>query len=73
MQKALNLLLGAILGGMVGGAVGLILAPMSGDELRMEIRDYSRQVRNDVDRAAKQRRAELELELANMRGEVVTS
>ena len=72
MQKAVNLIFGAVLGGLVGSALGLLLAPMSGDELRMEVREYSRQVRNEVERAASQRRAELERELANLRGEVIT-
>ena len=72
MQKALNLVLGLVLGGLVGSAVALLLTPMSGDELRMEVRDYSRQVRSEVEQAANARRAELERELANLRGEVVT-
>ena len=72
MQKALNLVLGLVLGGLVGSTVALLLTPMSGDELRMEVRDYSRQVRSEVEQAATARRAELERELANLRGEVVT-
>ncbi len=38
MQKALNLVLGMVLGGLVGSALGLLLTPMSGDELRMELK-----------------------------------
>lgn len=72
MQKGLNLVFGAILGGLVGSALALLLAPMSGDELRMEMREYSRQVKNEVERAAAQRRYELERELAQLRGEVET-
>lgn len=72
MQKALNLVLGMVLGGLVGSALALLLAPKSGDELRMELRDYSRQVRSEVEHAANARRIELERELANLRGELVT-
>ena len=72
MQKALNLVLGLVLGAMVGSAVALLLTPMSGDELRMEVKDYTRQVKSDVEQAANARRTELERELANLRGEVVT-
>jgi gas vesicle protein len=72
MQKALNFVLGMVLGGMVGSALALLLTPVSGDELRMEMKEYSRQVRSEVEQAANARRAELERELANMRGEVVT-
>lgn len=72
MQKALNLVLGFVLGGLVGSTLALLLTPVSGDELRMEMREYSRQVRDDVESAANARRAELERELANLRGEVIT-
>ena len=72
MQKALNLVLGMVLGGLVGSSLALLLTPMSGDELRMEMREYSRQVRDEVEQAATARRAQLERELANMRGEVIT-
>lgn len=72
MQRALNLVLGFILGGLVGTAVALMLAPMSGDELRMEVRDYSNRVRSEVELAANTRRAELERELAELRREVIT-
>lgn len=72
MEKALNFVLGLVLGAMVGSAAALMLTPMSGDELRMEVRDYTRQVKSDVEEAANARRMELERELANLRGEVVT-
>jgi gas vesicle protein len=72
MQKALNMVLGMVLGGLVGSAVALLLTPMSGDELRMEVRDYSRRVRSEVEQAATARRIELERELADMRGELIT-
>lgn len=72
MQKALNFVLGMVLGAMVGGTLALLLTPMSGDQLRMEVKDYTRQVKSDVEEAANARRMELERELANLRGEVVT-
>ncbi len=72
MQKALNFVLGLILGALVGSALALLLTPVSGDQLRMDVRDYTRQVRSEVEQAAKSRRIELERELANLRGEVIT-
>jgi gas vesicle protein len=72
MVKAVNFLMGAVLGGLVGSALALLLTPKSGDELQMDLREYTRQVRNEVERAAAQRRTELEIELANLRGEVIT-
>jgi gas vesicle protein len=72
MQKALNFVLGMVLGGLVGSALSLLLTPVSGDELRMQVNDYTRQVKSEVEQAANARRAELERELADLRGEVVT-
>jgi gas vesicle protein len=72
MQKALNLVLGVFLGFLVGSSLALLLTPVSGDQLRMDVRDYTRQVRNEVEQAARTRRIELERELADLRGEVVT-
>lgn len=72
MQKALNFVLGLTLGALVGSALALLLTPVSGDQLRMDVRDYTRQVRSEVEQAAKSRRIELERELANLRGEVIT-
>ena len=73
MQKALNLVIGMVLGSMVGSSLALLLAPMSGNRLRTEIKDYSRQVRQEVEQAATTRRIELERELADLRGEVETN
>jgi gas vesicle protein len=72
MGKVLNFILGFVLGGLVGGSIALLLTPMSGNELRTEVEDYTRQVRHEVEQAASARRLELERELANLRGEVVT-
>jgi gas vesicle protein len=72
MQKALNFVLGLVLGGLVGSTLGLLLTPVSGDELRMQVNEYTRQVKSEVEQAANARRMELERELADMRGEVVT-
>ncbi len=72
MQKALNFFLGAVLGGLVGSSLALLLTPVSGDELRMQVNEYTRQVKSEVEQAATARRVELERELADLRGEVVT-
>ena len=72
MRKVSSLLLGFVLGGIMGSAAVLLLTPLSGGDLRSEVRNYTRQVRNEVERAAAVRRAELELELAKLRGELVT-
>ncbi len=72
MQKALNFVLGMVLGGLVGSTLALLLTPVSGDELRMQVNEYTRQLKSEVQQAANARRVELERELADLRGEVVT-
>jgi gas vesicle protein len=72
MQKTFNFFLGAVLGGLVGSSLALLLTPVSGGELRMQVNEYTRQVKNEVEQAANTRRLELERELADLRGEVVT-
>jgi gas vesicle protein len=57
---------------MVGSSIALLTAPMSGNRLRIEFQDYTRQVRQEVEQAAAARRSELERELSNLRGEVIT-
>jgi gas vesicle protein len=72
MSKVASLFIGAILGGLVGSALALLLAPMSGNDLRSEVNHYTRRISQEVEQAAATRRAELERELANLRGEVIT-
>lgn len=72
MQKVLNFVFGFVMGGLVGSSIALLMAPMSGNRLRSEFQDYTRQVRQEVEHAAAVRRQELERELANLRGEVIT-
>ena len=56
MNRAINFLLGATIGGILGATIGILLAPTSGDQLRSEIA-----------KAAADRRAELEGQLAALR------
>lgn len=72
MKKFMNLVFGLVLGGLVGSTLALLLTPVSGEELKNSMRDYSNQVKNEVEQAASARRVEMERELANLRGEVIT-
>lgn len=72
MKKALNLLMGFVAGGLVGAALGILLAPESGRQLRSDIQNYGFQLRNEVSDAAKNRRHELEEQLARLRGEIIS-
>jgi len=64
-------LLSWIFGLAIGAVVGIVLvsffSPVSGDELRENLKDHYRDARVAAHNAAKERRAELERELETMR------
>jgi gas vesicle protein len=67
MQGTGKFLEGFILGGLVGVAVALLVTPASGNELRSRIQTEVDRVRGEVNRAAEERRSELEQQLAALR------
>jgi gas vesicle protein len=67
MKKFGNLLLGALLGGLVGSGLALLLAPASGEATRREIRNYFVNLKEEVQKAADEKRAELEEQLQALR------
>ena len=67
MRRAGNFLAGFIIGGLISAVLGLIFAPASGPQLRQRIVDYIQQTRADVEKAATDRRTELEIELQELR------
>ncbi len=73
MKKFRSAMLGAVLGAVVGSAVVLLFAPASGEETRQEIGSYFGNLKDEVQRAADEKRAELESQLEALRsGEDVT-
>ena len=73
MRKFGNLMLGAILGGLIGSALALLFAPATGEKTRNEIESYFKNLQEEVNRAAEEKRAELEAQLRKLRsGEDVT-
>jgi len=73
MRKFGKFFLGALIGGLVGSSLALLLAPASGEETRREIDKYFKNLQAEVSRAADEKRAELEAQLAKLRsGENVT-
>ena len=67
MKKFTSFLSGAILGGLVGGITALLLAPSAGSELRSTIEQKVKNIQNEIQTAAKEKRIELEEELQKLR------
>jgi gas vesicle protein len=67
MNKIANFILGAFTGALIGGALGLLFAPYSGEETRQQLRQRAQYIQDEVQRAADERRAELENQLAELR------
>jgi gas vesicle protein len=67
MRKALSFLSGATLGALVGSTFAILFAPVSGEELRAQMRARAERIQSEVNQAASQRRMELERQLAALR------
>ncbi len=67
MKRFLAFLLGAASGALLGASVAILMAPASGEDLRGEFRSRFGRLREELQSAARERRTELERQLANMR------
>lgn len=67
MRKFGNFILGAFIGGVVGSTLALLFAPTTGDQARHEIVDYFTHIKEEVNRAADEKRAELVAQLESLR------
>ena len=67
MNKFINFVAGATLGALFGAAVGLLLAPLSGEEMQTQIKQQVEQIQLEVKTAASDRRTELEEQLSTLR------
>jgi gas vesicle protein len=67
MRKFGQLILGAIVGGLIGGSLGLLFAPASGEQTRNNIQGYFENLQEEINRAADEKRAELEEQLRSLR------
>ena len=73
MSKFISFVIGMIVGGLFGAAVAILLAPKPGKELQADIKHEVDSVLEEGHRAAEARRAELEKQLAQMRGDLPLS
>lgn len=67
MSRLLNFLAGLLMGAIVGATVAALLAPSSGEDLQNQLRTRADTIRSEVQKAAEQRRRELEDQLAHLR------
>ena len=67
MKKFFGFLTGAVMGGLVGATIALLLAPSSGDKLRVQLQDRFGAFRDEINQAMADKRIELEGKLEEMR------
>ncbi|MCX6017217.1 MAG: YtxH domain-containing protein [Chloroflexi bacterium] len=67
MKTFLNFVAGVVIGALAGGAAALLLAPKNGADLRKDLRGEVDEILAEGRRSARQRRAELEDQLVQLR------
>jgi gas vesicle protein len=67
MSRLLSFLFGVVIGGVIGAGTALLLAPVSGSQLQSQMRERADYIQVEVRKAASEKRAELEQQLATMR------
>ena len=67
MRRMFGFLIGITVGGLVGSTIALLMAPESGEDLRVQLRDRGQNFFNDVRHAADERKIELRHRLDAMR------
>lgn len=67
MRRMFGFLIGVFVGGVVGSTIALLMAPESGEDLRLELRNRGQNLVNDIRHSADARRIELRNRLDSMR------
>jgi gas vesicle protein len=67
MRRFMTFLAGAMCGSLVGAVTALLLAPVSGEELRIRARERAQKFREEVGEAYTTRVAQLEAEFDRLR------
>ena len=67
MRRMFGFLIGIFVGGVVGSVIALLMAPESGEKLRLQLRNRGEGFINDIRHSADARRIELRNRLETMR------
>ena len=67
MRRMFGFLIGIFVGGLVGSMIALLMAPESGEKLRLQLRSRGEGFINDIRHSADARRIELRNRLETMR------
>jgi len=67
MRRMFGFLIGIVVGGLVGSTIALLLAPETGEDLRLQLRSRGENFFSDVRQAADERKIELRQKLEDMR------
>ena len=67
MNRFLSFLAKVFSGALVGATIVILLAPASGEELRIQIQERATYIQDEVKNAAIERRAELEEQLSALK------
>ena len=67
MKRMMSFLSGAMMGALVGATLALLFTPTSGEGLQEQLRGRVMVLQEEVKKAATERRAELEEQLASLR------
>jgi gas vesicle protein len=67
MKNATRFLTGFLIGGVLSAGVAILLAPQAGEDLRNQIQEGFQRIKDEVNQASEQKRAEMEQQLATLR------
>jgi gas vesicle protein len=67
VNRIISFLSGALMGALVGSTLAILLAPVSGNELRLKMTEQAKKIQHEVKEASQNRRIELENQLENLR------
>jgi gas vesicle protein len=71
MRRFMNFMAGAFLGALVGSVTAILLAPGSGEELRLQLQERAESFKDEVKDAYQARVTQLEAELESLRTQPV--